>query len=135
MLMDNEDTSDTSPQPNKKRKVSWITIVFVTVGVIAIGAAILIPQFTCCRGFNYDSDAKANLHNIFLACKAYWADNGSESNCTPTIASGPKYGYIQSADVNISGSGTETDFSATARNNNSEKSFRIDSNGTITEVD
>ena len=51
------------------------------------------------------------------------------------IAQGTAYGYIQSADVNISANGAETKFSATAKNINSPNVFRIDSNGTITEMD
>ena len=105
------------------------------MGVAALGAALIIPQFYtyCCGGRAYDSVAKANLHNVFLACKAYWADNGSANNCTPAIASQPEeYGYIQSADVVVSGSGPETDFLVIAKNNNSDNTFSIDSNGTIT---
>ena len=128
--MTEENTLEKAPKP--KRKISWITIVFVTVGVVALGAALIIPQFNtyCCR--SHDSDSKADLHNIFLACKAYWADNGSESICSPEIASGPAYGYIQSADVTISARGTETDFSGTAQSINSTKTFQVDFNGTIT---
>ncbi len=41
-----------------------------------------------------DSEAKGNLHNIFLACKAYWADQGpadskSLANCSMDIIKNP----------------------------------------------
>ena len=39
--MVNEDTSENSPQSNKDRKTSWKTIVFVTLGVVAIGAVLI----------------------------------------------------------------------------------------------
>ena len=135
--MANEDTSEKSPQPDKKRKVSWIIIVFVTVGVVALGAAIIIPQFS---GYGRhprisESAPKADLHNLYLACHAYWVDNGPENNCTPAIAPQQDFGYIQSVDVTISASGTKTGFSATAQHIDSTKTFHIDSNGTITEVD
>ena len=131
--MTEENTPEEAPKP--KKKINWITIVFVTVGIIALGAAIMIPQSNtyCCGGRAYDSDAKSHLHNVFLACKAYWADHGSESNCTPAIAAQPEYGYVQTKNVTIYGSGTENDFSATAQNTDSEKTFRVDFNGTITE--
>ena len=134
--MVNEDTSEKSPQPNKIRKVRRIIIASFAVGVVAIGAAIIIPQFQSYgKHPPYDMDTKYNLHNIFLACHAYWDEKGSENNCTPAIASQQDFGYIQSVDVTISASGAETDFSATAQNTNSTNTFSIDSNGTITKVE
>jgi len=82
----------------------------------------------------WNSDAKSNLYNVFLACKAFWANEGFKKKCTPAIAGQPDYGYIQSADVTISGGGSETDFSATAKNVNSDKTFQIDFNGDVSEV-
>jgi len=110
------------------------------VGVIVIAAAFIIP--TMYKKINgpdwqriYDDDAKANLNNIFIACKAYWADNGSKNNCTPAIASQPEYGYIQSTDVTISANGAKGAFSAKAQNTHSLNKFSVTSEGTITEVD
>jgi len=120
--------------PQKKQKdigslsrtMSALSIITIMVGII------IIPKFGGQHTSSYDPDAKANLHNVFLGCKAYWADNGSKNNCTPAIASQLEYGYIQSADVNLSASGAETDFSGKAKHVDSTKTFRIDSNGTIT---
>lgn len=114
---------------NKLNKVGfWVAFL--------LGAALVFIQVNQRQEFTknraYDSDARANVHNIFLACNAYWADNDPENNCTPAIASGPEYGYIQSPDVNVIANGTKTDFSATAQHIKSMKTFRIDSNGTIT---
>jgi len=127
---------------SSNRKLSnafkWGFGIGTVVGIIVIGVVIITPQICCIgptRVERYDSDTKANLHNVFLACKAYWADNGPANNCTPAIVSQPEYGYIQSADLNISANGAETDFSATAQNVNSKHTFSIDSEGTITEVD
>jgi len=138
MLMDNEDTSEKSPDKNfglSFKQGIWIT--FIAGVIIVCMVTVIVPRIfhTPYYSRNYDSDAKSNLHNVFLACKAYWADNGSGNNCTPEIFSQAEYGYIQSADVNVSGSGAETAFSATAGNLNSKKTFSIDFNGTITEVD
>jgi len=98
---------------------------------VGILAAIAIPQFNAYKVRAYNSDAKSNLHNIFLACKAYWADNGSDRTCSPEIASGPMYGYIKSPDVIVTGSGTEKTFSVTAYNTNSDTRFSINSYGNI----
>lgn len=48
-----------------------------------------------------DSDVKSNLHNLYLACKAYWADEGPRKPCTLAIAKGKDYGFILSSDVEI----------------------------------
>jgi len=132
--MANEDTSEKSPQPNKIRKVRRIIIASVTLGVVAIGAVLIFQEFKSAPRPNYDHP-QANLANVFLACNAYWDEKGSENNCTPAVASQQEYGYIQSANVNIFASGTKTGFSATAQHIDSTKTFSIDSNGTITEVD
>ena len=112
-----------------------LAITAVLSFLFVIFLAISAPGYLGYQTRAYDSDAKSNLHNIFMACKAYWADNGSDAVCTSTLAQSTVYGYIQSADVDISASGAETVFSATAQNINSTKTFRIDSEGTITEVD
>ena len=40
----------------------------------------------------YDSDAKSNIHNIWLACKAFWR----EKNKTCNVEDAKKFGYVQS---------------------------------------
>jgi len=116
----------------------WIGTI---AGIIVIGVAMNFSEIynfvnkSKIQTRYYDSRTKANLHNIFLACHAYWDEKGSENNCTAVIASQREYGYIQSANVNISGSGTETEFSGIAQHIGSTKTFSIDSNGHITERD
>jgi hypothetical protein len=74
------------------------------------------------------------LHNVYLGCKAYWADSGSLSSCDNTQYTLTTYGYIQSADVSIVGTGTETAFAGTAQNTNSTNSYSINSLGTIAQL-
>ena len=109
--------------------------LLIVVAIIAILAAIAIPQFTKYKERSYDADSKANLHNIYLACKAYWADNGSAALCSAALATGTSYGYLQSTNVSISaGNVLEVSFVATAQNTNSTNTFTINSNGAITQV-
>jgi hypothetical protein len=81
----------------------------------------------------YDSDAKSNLHNIFLACKAYWADKGASNNCNLDVASGTSYGYLQSSGVVVLGDGGNAkEFEVMAKNVNGKNAFKINHLGKIT---
>jgi len=108
--------------------------LLIVIAIIGILAAIAIPQFTQYKLRSYDADAKSNLHNVYLACKAYWADEGSIITCTQAIATGTAYGYIQSANVSIAATGVEVSFGATAANTNSTNSFTMNSLGSITKL-
>ncbi len=118
---------------SKLRNEKGFTLIelLIVIAIIGILAAIAIPQFNQYKSRAYDSDAKANLHNVYLACKAYWADSGSQATCNSAQYTLTTYGYIQSAAVSIVGVGVETSFNGTAQNTNSTNSYSVDSLGTI----
>ncbi len=107
--------------------------LLIVIAIIGILAAIAIPQFNQYKARAYDSDVKSNMHNIYLACKAYWGDSGSGVSCTTTIAASTTYGYRQSQNVQwTAAAGDETAWVGTAFNTNTTtKTFTVNSLGAI----
>ena len=108
--------------------------LLIVIAIIGILAAIAIPQFSAYKNRAYQSDAKGNLHNVFLACKAYWSDNTGSDSCTTAIATQTSYGWVSSANVTIAFTdGTESAFSATGIHSSDSTSttYTMDSVGNI----
>ncbi len=94
---------------------------------------VIAPQFKCygCGTRAYDPDTKANLHNVYLACKAYWYDDGADQVCGMDIATSTTYGYIQSRNVKVIVFGNEKSFVGLGYNKKNNKAWKIDAVGTI----
>ena len=105
--------------------------LLIVIAIIGILAAIAIPQFNQYKARAYDTASKADLHNLYLACKAYWSDNGSDQSCTNSVASGGNYGFAASPGVTANSSGNETGWSATARHASGSSSFTMNASGNI----
>ena len=119
----------------KKRRGGFTLIeLLIVIAIIGILAAIAIPQFNQYKARAYDTASKSDLHNIYLACKAYWSDNGSAANCTRDEAAGANYGFAPSTGVTVNtpGATQETDWTATALHSSSTTTFTMDSSGNIT---
>jgi type IV pilus assembly protein PilA len=109
--------------------------LLIVISIIGILAAIAIPQFSAYKNRAYQSDVKANLQNLYLACKAYWADNVGTDSCTTEIASEPTHGWAPLTNVVVTiTNGTESGFAATAIHSLDKSSSKshIDSTGNIT---
>jgi prepilin-type N-terminal cleavage/methylation domain-containing protein len=115
---------------HNKRGFTLIELIIV-IGIIGVLAAIAIPIFAQYKARAYDSDVKSHLHNIYLACKGYWTDSGSTSNCTAPIVSTTTYGYIQTSNISIAVSGDEFTFAGTASHADSTNSYTLDWAGSI----
>lgn len=93
---------------------------------------IYAPAFNNYSFRTYNSKAKASLHSLYLACKAYWADKGAEKNCDVETASQPAYGFILSDKVILSlRLGKKSDFEVMAKHKSGDITFFMDSNGNI----
>ena len=116
----------------KKREGGFTLIeLLIVIAIIGILAAIAIPQFNQYKARAYDTASKADLHNIYLACKAYWSDTGSDQSCSETEAGGANYGFAPSPGVTVSASGNETGWSATAKHASSSATFTMNASGNI----
>jgi len=105
-----------------------LLFVIAIIGILAVTAISRLNQY---KTRAYDSDAKANLHNLFLACKVYWNEKGGTNTCNKTIAAGTSYGFVNSATITINGSGVEDNFTATAQHDSSSNIYSINSSGNI----
>ena len=105
--------------------------LLIVIAIIGILAAIAIPQFNQYKARAYDTASKADLHNIYLACKAYWSDTGSDQSCSATEAGGANYGFGPSPSVQVTASGNETSWSATAKHASSSQTFTMNASGNI----
>ncbi len=117
----------------KNEKGFTLIELLIVIAIIGILAAIAIPQFNQYKARAHDTAAQSDLHNIYLACKAYWTDEGSAKVCSQDVAEGELYGFKNSKDVTISISpGDEVSFAATASHVSGAKNFTMDASGTIT---
>ena len=116
----------------KKREGGFTLIeLLIVIAIIGILAAIAIPQFNQYKARAYDTASKADLHNIYLACKAYWSDTGSDQSCSETEAGGANYGFAPSTGVQVTASGNETSWSATAKHASSSTTVTMNASGNI----
>ena len=105
--------------------------LLIVIAIIGILAAIAVPVFTEYKARAYDAESKTELHNIFLACKAYWQDNGPVNNCSVPAIDNATYGYAQSTNVSVTLSGDEYLFSSTATSTETGITFFMSPSGNI----
>ena len=92
---------------NKQSGFTLIEIL-VVVAIIGILAAIAIPQFAAYRAKGFDARAASDCRNAATAEEAYFVDNASYSSTASALP-----GFVQSANVTVTLSGSATSFTST----------------------
>lgn len=81
--------------------------ILVVIAVVAILAAIAIPQLSSYRRRGFDTDIKSNIKNAIISQEAYHTDKHTYSSGLVDLES---WGFKQSPGVNITANGGVTTF-------------------------
>ena len=113
---------------NRKDGFTLIEVMIV-VAIIAILAAIAIPQLSAHRAKSFNAAAASDINNAAIAQEAYFVDNLRYTNSIPNLATNPYNLYIsQGVNIGVS-SATNEAYVMTAFHSAGNKTYTLSGPG------
>ena len=81
--------------------------ILVVIAIVAILAAIALPELSAYRRRGFDTDVKSNIKNATISEEAYYTDHHTYTSVLGDLAS---WGFKQSAEITITPSGSVSTF-------------------------
>jgi type IV pilus assembly protein PilA len=107
--------------------------LLISIAIIGILAAVVIPQFNQYKIRGYDAHSKQALHDMNLTCKAFWSMEDTSEECD--LAKAKEHGFVQNSEVvaNVLSTLIEN-FCASAKHNQSPNTYSSDYVGVVSKT-
>lgn len=103
--------------------------LLIVMGIIAILAAIAIPNFISYRQRGYDGTARSDAKNAYTAAQAYF--NDYPVKVMADVSDVTAYGYKQSPDIEFTIGGGQADLSIQVKHTLGDHIYTVNSAGDI----
>jgi len=103
----------------------------VVLAIIGVLTGIAYSHYAKYKILAFDTLSRGDLQSLFLTCKLYWHDKGSDQGCSMAEVTPAPYKFNPSEQVVISGGGTETEFAALAAHEESPNTLAIGPSGKV----